>query len=241
MHRTMNTVPTMAFTSKISLSLSTVIPIRKEDAYELYAARHRPSLAGGTPGTPLFPSGAGLRRIRWRAAAIPGDGADQTVPATVQNWVKRGWVSAPVNKRYGERQVARILLINLLRPAMRLDQIASLLRYVNGSVDDRTDDILPDDQLYNWLCTATLRLREESALNHEFVTTLIEALLEGYEGPVPDAKERLSHALTIMLLNVAAAALMQEADALMAREVSPDESPVPRNHGSSPAKNKRKV
>lgn len=106
-------------------------------------------------------------------------------PATVQNWVKRGWVSAPVNKRYGERQVARILLINLLRPAMRLDQIASLLRYVNGSVDDRTDDILPDDQLYNWLCTATLRLREESALNHEFVTTLIEALLEGYEGPVP--------------------------------------------------------
>ena len=162
-------------------------------------------------------------------------------PATVQNWVKRGWVSAPVNKRYGEGQVARILLINLLRPAMRLDQIASLLRYVNGSVDDRTDDILPDDQLYNWLCTATLRLREESALNHEFVTTLIEALLEGYEGPVPDAKERLSHALTIMLLNVAAAALMQEADALMAREVSPDESPVPRNHGSSPAKNKRKV
>lgn len=122
-------------------------------------------------------------------------------PATVQNWVKRGWVSAPVNKRYGERQVARILLINLLRPAMRLDQIASLLRYVNGSVDDRTDDILPDDQLYNWLCTATLRLREESALNHEFVTTLIEALLEGYEGPVPDAKERLSHALTIMLLD----------------------------------------
>ena len=89
--------------------------------------------------------------------------------------------------------------------------------------------------------TETLRLREESALNHEFVTTLIEALLEGYEGPVPDAKERLSHALTIMLLNVAAAALMQEADALMAREVSPDESPVPRNHGSSPAKNKRKV
>lgn len=94
-------------------------------------------------------------------------------------------------------------------------------------MDDRTDDILPDDQLYNWLCTATLRLREESALNHEFVTTLIEALLEGYEGPVPDAKERLSHALTIMLLNVAAAALMQEADALMAREVSPDESRFP--------------
>lgn len=162
-------------------------------------------------------------------------------PAAIQNWVKRGWVSAPVNKRYGEQHVARILLINLLRPAMRLDQIAALLRYVNGRVDDRSDDILPDEQLYNWLCIATLRLREESSLGHEFVTTLIEALLEGYEGPVPDAKKRLSHALTIMLLNVAAAALMQEADALMEREVLAGPAPSPGNHGSSPGNTKRKV
>lgn len=152
----------MAFTSKISLSLSTVIPIRKEDAYELYVARHRPSLAGGH--SPERPFSLWIQSSPYpvEGCCYPGDGADRTVPATVQNWVKRGWVSAPVNKRYGERQVARILLINLLRPAMRLDQIASLLRYVNGSVDDRTDDILPDDQLYNWLCTATLRLRRKA-------------------------------------------------------------------------------
>lgn len=47
--------------------------------------------------------------------------------STIQNWVKRGWVSKPVNKKYGPLQVARILLINLLRPAMQLDKIAALL------------------------------------------------------------------------------------------------------------------
>ena len=38
--------------------------------------------------------------------------------ATIQNWVKRGWVSNPVGKRYGELHVARILLINLLAPLL---------------------------------------------------------------------------------------------------------------------------
>ena len=58
---------------------------------------------------------------------------------------------------------------------------------------------------------------------------------------MPDAKKRLSHALTIMLLNVAAAALMQEADALMEREVLAYPAPSPGNHGSSPGNTKRKV
>ena len=56
--------------------------------------------------------------------------------SAVQNWVKRGWVPAPVGKRYGEHQVARILLINMLRPVMKLESIALLLAYVNGKIDD---------------------------------------------------------------------------------------------------------
>ena len=31
-------------------------------------------------------------------------------------------------------------------------RIVSLLQYVNGSVDDRTDDIIPEDRLYSLLC-----------------------------------------------------------------------------------------
>lgn len=138
-------------------------------------------------------------------------------PATIQNWVKRGWVSNPVNKRYGRLQVARILLINLLRPAMKLEQIARLLQYVNGSVDDRTDDIIPEDRLYTLLCSIVFRLEKEKRLDREFIITLIGAQLEGYEGPVPDAKSRLEDALLLMLLNIAAAMLMQQADILYRR------------------------
>ena len=138
-------------------------------------------------------------------------------PATIQNWVKRGWVSNPINKRYGRLQVARILLINLLRPAMKLERIVSLLQYVNGSVDDRTDDIIPEDRLYSLLCSIIHRLEKEQRLDRESIITLIGAQLEGYEGPVPDAKSRLEDALLLMLLNIAAAMLMQQADILYRR------------------------
>lgn len=136
---------------------------------------------------------------------------------TIQNWVKRGWVSKPVGKKYGELQVARILLINLLRPAMQLEHIAALLAYVNGRVDDRTDDIIPETALYTMVCAAILKLEAGREFHHESVIALIGAQLEGYEGPVPDAKERLTDALEVMLLNIAAATLMQQADAAYAR------------------------
>ena len=135
-------------------------------------------------------------------------------PTTIQNWVKRVWVSKPVNKKYGELQVARILLINLLRPAMQLDKIAALLSYVNGSVEDRSDDIIPEPALYNMVCAGLFAMERERTIHHEFVITLIGAQLEGYEGPVLGAKERLSDALAVMLLNIAAATLMQQADAI---------------------------
>ncbi len=133
---------------------------------------------------------------------------------TIQNWVKRGWVSNPVNKKYGELQVARILMINLLRPTMQLDQIARLMRYINGSVDDRADDIIPEPELYTLVSTAILKCQKQGTIDRESLIALIGAQLEGYEGPVPDAKDRLGKALTMILLNAAAAMLMQEADSL---------------------------
>lgn len=163
---------------------------------------------------PVFAvSGGGL--LLSQVTEMTGLGA-----STVQNWVKRGWVSKPVAKRYSELHVARILLINLLRPAMRLDQIAALLQYINGSVDDRTDDIISEPRLYSLLCSAIAELSEQPRLSHESLIALIESRLEGYEGPVPDASRRLSIALSVMLMNVAASMLMQQADAIYRREVA---------------------
>ena len=35
--------------------------------------------------------------------------------STIQNWIKRGWISSTQGKKYSEKQVIRILLINMLR------------------------------------------------------------------------------------------------------------------------------
>ena len=59
--------------------------------------------------------------------------------STIQNWVKRGWVANPKNRRYEERQVARVILINMLKPSLQLETIVSLMKYINGSVEDAAD------------------------------------------------------------------------------------------------------
>lgn len=68
---------------------------------------------------------------------------------TVQNWVKRGYVARPVNKKYYTKQFARILLINSLKDAMKIEEIGDILFYVNGDVEDESDDILSEEELYN--------------------------------------------------------------------------------------------
>ncbi len=133
---------------------------------------------------------------------------------TIQNWVKRGWVENPVNKKYGAQQVARILLINLLRPTMQLEQIITLMAYVNGRVDSRADDIIPEPQLYSLVSGLLIQLEQQDTIKHKTIHVLVEQQLKGYKGPVPDAKTRLQTALELMLLNISAALLMESAKTL---------------------------
>ena len=85
--------------------------------------------------------------------------------STVQNWVKRGWVANPKSKRYGERQVMRIILINALRASLQLDSIAQLMQYLNGSVEDVSDDIISDGELYDYLCAIVFELEDAPVLD----------------------------------------------------------------------------
>lgn len=131
--------------------------------------------------------------------------------ATVQNWVKRGWVPRPQEKRYLPPQVARIILINLLRESMTLENITLLLGYVNGRLDDQSDDIIPDHQLYGYLC-AVLQEFGKKALDEERLGDRIRELLKRYEGPTEDSAERLAAALEVMVYACWSGWLKQEAD-----------------------------
>ena len=52
---------------------------------------------------------------------------------TVQNWVKRKFVSAPVDKKYSQTQFCRILIVNMLKDVLPLPSISEMLAY---SVDN---------------------------------------------------------------------------------------------------------
>jgi len=49
-------------------------------------------------------------------------------PSTVQNWVKRGYLSKPNGKKYTGEQAAEVIFLNNMKNAVSLDEAALLLR-----------------------------------------------------------------------------------------------------------------
>ena len=132
-------------------------------------------------------------------------------PSTIQNWVKRGWVSRPTGKKYNQRQIARILLISVLRDSLPLEKIVKLMSFVNGSVDDRSDDIIDEGELYDRLCALLFQLDGWTVTRSE-LQKAIHAQLDTYHGPQPDAKERLAAALEIMVMAYIASTIRKTAE-----------------------------
>ena len=126
---------------------------------------------------------------------------------TVQNWVKRRFVTSPVAKRYSLRQLCRIININMLKGVLTLEQICQLLGYVNGTLGDESDDMIDDSQLYFMFVRLAARLKElyEPAAADE----LLEQYLQDYEESIPGAKYRVRKVLRVMLTAWLAARMTQ--------------------------------
>ena len=132
---------------------------------------------------------------------------------TVQNWVKRGFLTSPVGKRYTLRQLCRILNINMLRGSMPIDRICKLLAYVNGQLDDESDDMIDDSQLYFMFVKLAVRMKE--LYDPEKAEQILEENLTDYQEPVPGAKERVRQVLRIMLTAWLAARMLQETETML--------------------------
>ena len=132
---------------------------------------------------------------------------------TVQNWVKRGFLTSPVGKRYTLRQLCRILNINMLRGSMPIDRICRLLAYVNGQLDDDSDDMIDDSQLYFMFVKLAVRMKE--LYDPEKAAAILEEYLADYKEPIPGARERVREVLRIMLTAWLAARMMQETESML--------------------------
>ena len=153
--------------------------------------------------------------IRSQLASVSGVEAHD-----IQNWVKRGFLSSPVNKRYSVNQFCRIVTINMLRTAMSMEKICSLLHYVNGKLDDESDDLIDDAGLY------FMFLRLASQARHIGGTRsweeALEDILGGYAEPVPGAKERIDKVLRVMLTAWIGVQTIRQADAMLAELAKED-------------------
>ena len=147
--------------------------------------------------------------VRSQVAAVTGLEAH-----AVQNWVQRGFLSSPVGKRYSCRQFCRIAIINMLKTAMPMEKICGLLSYVNGRLDDESDDLIDDTTLY------FMFLRLASQARHiggsRSWDEVIPEILSNYQEPVPGARERIDKVLRIMLTAWIGVRIIQQADQMLA-------------------------
>lgn len=134
-------------------------------------------------------------------------------PYAVQNWVKRGFLVPPQRKRYTLRQLCRILNINMLKSVLPMERICGLLTYINGALNDESDDVIDDSQLYFMFVRLAARMKE--LYREDERETVLDQVMAEYNEPVPGAKARVRQVLQIMLTAWLAARMRQEAEKML--------------------------
>ena len=128
---------------------------------------------------------------------------------TIQNWIKRGWVSATKGKKYSEKQILRILLINMLRKAMKLEDIANLMRYINGDVEDTSDDIVEEVLLYDMLCRIIFTAEDEGAFDSDHIKSLVAREVAENTKEIAD-DDKMKKAMFVMVMGYRSGSLRTE-------------------------------
>ena len=134
-------------------------------------------------------------------------------PYTIQNWVKRGFLPSPRNKRYNMEQLCRILNMNLLKATLPLEEITKLMAYLNGNLADESDDLVDDTMLYFFFVRLAARARYIGGEQ-----TWDDALAEvtaSYCEPVPGARDKLIKVLKIMLTAWVSGRIKAEAEEMI--------------------------
>ena len=172
----------------------TVLQIQRQDAEHIQEVFSSMFLAGGI--------------VLSQVSGITG-----LEPYTVQNWVKRGFLSSPERKRYTMRQLCRIININMLKSVLPMERICGMLGYLNGQLDDESDDIIDDSQLFFLFVRLASRTRELYSDSQR--EAILDSYLEEYQEPIPGAKSRVREVLCVMLTAWLAVRMQQESIRLL--------------------------
>ena len=185
----------------------------------------------GTAATQVEEGEMGFRKIEILLEATGGLSLSQVCSVTglegttIQNWVKRGWVAHPKGKKYEERHIARILIINALKDCIKLEHIALLMTYINGETEASRDDIIRESMLYDYLCEALQKLGQADDLSRGGVESVVERVIVDYEGPTPLAHVKVRKALTVMIFACVCTNVKRRTEAMMQQVLIELENP----------------
>ena len=94
-------------------------------------------------------------------------------------------------------QSSRIVIINMLRESLQIEQICELISVTSATLYDDSDDIIKDDHLYHkcvdMLCDENLRLA-----NHASIEAAADRVAAEFDDSLPVPKKQLSGILQVM-------------------------------------------
>lgn len=118
-------------------------------------------------------------------------------PYTVQNWVKRGFLAPPTKRQYSRRQFTRVVIINMLKETLQIDQIVKLLSYINGELSTESDDLIDDTQLYT-IFVNLIGLLERGYSDEKTLSDACDKILCNYKETVVGSRARVKRVLIAM-------------------------------------------
>ena len=130
---------------------------------------------------------------------------------TIQNWIKRGFVSPPKAKRYSRDQLSRLLIINALKDSLQIESIIALCAHAGAFMGA---DGMNDAALYCRFADALGALGAGIPARGAMRTAVEESLTD-FNEPYAGAKARLVNVLEIMLLAYSSSVLHQNAERLL--------------------------
>lgn len=135
-------------------------------------------------------------------------------PYIIQNWVKRGFVEPPKKRVYSRGQFARAVIINMLKEALKLEDICSLIHVIGGDTPDTSDDLILDEELYHryvdLLSNDSINLSDPVS-----VMTAATAVAEEIEERIPGTRKKLAQILKVMLYAHSASRLRARAEDML--------------------------
>lgn len=133
-------------------------------------------------------------------------------PYVLQNWVKRGFVPPPVNKKYSQSQFCRVAIINSLHDVLNMESIIKLIYYVTDYKVDGCPASLDDTALYRYFAQALLIAEKDiNALDGA-----INTALKGFTEPYPGTRERLQAVVKAMAIFYISAQIKSSAELMVA-------------------------